>query len=80
MSLPALLGLWMRETPVDSSVIALIAYDEDNAILEVRFRNGRTYRYFRVPPEEHEALLAAESVGRYFNEVIKPKYRVARSV
>jgi hypothetical protein len=70
----------MRETPVDSSVIALIAYDEDNEILEVRFRNGRTYRYFRVPPDEHEALLAAESVGRYFNEVIKPRYRVARSV
>jgi hypothetical protein len=70
----------MRETLVDSSVIAMVAYDESNEVLEVRFRNGRTYRYFRVPPEEHEALLAADSIGRYFNEVIKPKYHVARTV
>jgi hypothetical protein len=70
----------MRETPVDSSVIALVAYDETNEVLEVRFRNGRTYRYFQVPPAEHAALLDADSIGRYFNEVIKPKYRAVRSM
>lgn len=70
----------MKVTLVDSSVIAMVAYDETNEVLEVRFHNGRTYRYFRVPPDEHDALLAADSIGRYFNEVIKPKYHVARSV
>jgi hypothetical protein len=70
----------MRETRVASSVIAAVAYDEDNEVLEVRFHNGRVYRYFQVPREEHDALFAADSIGRYFNEVIKPKHHAARSV
>lgn len=60
---------------LDSSVIASVAYDDEQAILEVRFRTGRIYRYFDVPPERFESLLAARSAGQYFNRVIRDRYR-----
>jgi KTSC domain len=68
----------MQRQAVKSSVILSVGYDARSATLEVRFRNGRLYEYFGVPPEEVRALLTADSVGKYFNEVIKAKYQSAR--
>jgi hypothetical protein len=68
----------MRRHPVDSSVIAFVGHDPDTNVLEVVFRSGRTYRYLDVPAREYEELLAADSAGRYFNEVIKPRHRTVR--
>lgn len=39
------------------------------------FAGGREYAYSRVPPEEVQALLGAESVGQFVNWRIKPVYR-----
>ena len=64
----------MHRTPVTSSVIASLGYDPDAKILEVEFRTGRIYQYFPVPPSVHQALLNAESRGRYFNEQIREHY------
>ena len=48
----------------------------------IEFRqSGEIYVYFEVPPEEHKALLAAESKGNYLNRVFKQRnyrYTVAR--
>ena len=60
---------------VDSSVIVAVGYDDGASILEVVFRTGRTYRYFRVPASEYAALLEADSVGGYFNRKIRQRYR-----
>ena len=65
-------------TPVASSVIAEVRYDEEHAFLEVHFHNGRLYRYRDVPPDEYEALIHADSVGRYFNQEIRQRYRVLK--
>ena len=65
----------MERHHVDSSVIVAVGYDDGAAILEVVFRNGRTYRYFRVPPAEYEALRDAKSIGAYFNRKIRPRFR-----
>ena len=46
--------------------------------LEVKFKGGSVYRYERVPPEVFSALLAAESVGSYLNQVVKGTYPHAR--
>jgi hypothetical protein len=43
-------------------------------VLEVEFTTGRIYDYFLVPPAIHEELLRAESIGRFFNQTVKPKY------
>jgi len=63
----------LRET-VQSSVIATIGYSRSDQTLEVQFHTGRVYQYEGVPPEQHAALMAAESIGRYFNENIRDRY------
>lgn len=65
----------MERHQVDSSVILAVGYDDGASILEVVFRTGRTYRYFRVPPSAYDALLKANSIGGYFNRKIRPRYR-----
>ena len=67
----------MQSARVASTVIAEVRYLDDG-ILEVHFHNGRVYRYLDVPPEEYDALIGAESVGKYFNEEIRTRYRVLR--
>lgn len=61
----------MKMTPVVSSNIAAIGYDLICAELVVQFKNGKTFYYLEVSPEEHTALMAAESVGKHFNQFIK---------
>ena len=68
----------MRKKPVTSSVVIAAGYDAEHRILEVKFRNGRTYYYLDVPPAEYQRFMAADSVGAYLNEVIKPNYRAAQ--
>ncbi|HEX6097421.1 MAG TPA: KTSC domain-containing protein [Thermoanaerobaculia bacterium] len=65
----------MDRHAVDSSVILALGYDDASSILEVVFRTGRTYRYFRVPASEYEALRDAKSIGAYFNRKIRPRFR-----
>ncbi|HEY9045264.1 MAG TPA: KTSC domain-containing protein [Ohtaekwangia sp.] len=64
----------MLRTPVTSSGLASIGYDEDHAILEVEFTSGEVYQYLDVPLEVYEALMSAESHGTYFSKHIRPLY------
>jgi hypothetical protein len=68
----------MQRTPVSSSNIAEIGYDEVGRILEVLFLNGSLYQYFDVPPQVYNELAMASSVGQYLNANIKGNYRYAR--
>jgi hypothetical protein len=65
----------MRRTRIASSVIYSIGYDEEKHILEVEFGLRRVYRFAKVPRKEYEALMTAPSAGRYFNTVIRKKFR-----
>ncbi len=68
----------MRRESVESSSIASVGYDANTRMLEVEFRHGAVYRYREVGPDAHQALLAAESKGRHFNNVIKGRYDYVR--
>ena len=59
--------------PVDSSVIAAVAYSAE-ATLDVEFTSGAKYRYFAVPAQLFHEFLAADSKGVFFNRRIKPSY------
>jgi hypothetical protein len=52
-----------------SAAIAAIAYDREKRTLDVEFRAGNSYRYFRVPLSTYRALLKAESAGAFWNEM-----------
>ncbi|HEU5474872.1 MAG TPA: KTSC domain-containing protein [Actinophytocola sp.] len=66
----------MRRRPVESSVVRALGYDPEERILEVEFHNDRVYRYFVVPHGVYRQLLAAPSLGRYFNENVRDRYPV----
>jgi hypothetical protein len=66
----------MEMTPVASSNIAAVGYDETTHMLTVQFNNGRTYRYAGVPNGEYQNLLNASSVGNYFATNIKNVFRL----
>jgi hypothetical protein len=68
----------MRRKRVASSVIAEIGYDDTHGLLEVEFHNGRKYYYLSVPSNVYESLMAADSIGGYFNEKIRKNYRTVR--
>jgi hypothetical protein len=65
--------------PVSSSCIAEVGYDPIDSTLAIRFHGGREYRYAGIPPQTHEALLAAASIGSYFNAEIRDAYPCQRA-
>ena len=62
----------MEMHKVQSSNIAEIGHDGHN--LRVVFKNGATYDYVGVPPEEFHNLLNADSIGGHLNTHIKGTY------
>ncbi len=69
----------MTLTPVTSSNIAAIGHDPITHDLTVAFKNGTEYTYADVPLDTHADLMAAPSVGQYFNRNIKDKYKATKS-
>ena len=67
----------MQRVPVKSTSIKSIGYDEKEKILEIEFHTNFVYQYFDVPVEVYEALVKAESKGKYYNINIKNKYQYA---
>lgn len=68
----------LPQASLDSSTLLSVGYSGESRIMEITFQNGSIYRYFAVPSDVHEALLAASSKGRYFNAVIRPSFRYER--
>jgi len=64
----------MERIPVTSTNIRAIGYDANSEILEVEFNDGRVYQYSGVPQGENDAIMSADSKGKYLNANIKPRY------
>jgi hypothetical protein len=64
--------------PVDSSAANALRYDAQRQWLDVEFTGGGRYRYFSVPAEVHQELLAVDSIGTYLNQSIKPYYACSK--
>ncbi len=61
----------MQRVPVSSSQLTSIGYDPATLTLEVEFRKGGVYQYVGISAETHEQLMAAESIGTFFNTMIR---------
>ena len=69
----------MTWLPLESKMFTSVSYDADKQILYLRFRNtGDVYRYFEFPVAEYQALLGAESRGRFFLAHIRDRFRFER--
>jgi hypothetical protein len=64
----------MELDAVSSSMVQVIGYDKKARRLEVVFASGKAYFYEGVPPEEHAALMRAESKGKYMRAHIIGRY------
>ena len=56
---------------LQSSLLAWASYDPPAGGLEIAFRSGERYLYFRLPPSCYQPLLHADSKGQYFNRYIR---------
>jgi hypothetical protein len=67
----------MTRKTVNSSAIASIGYDMEKHQLEIKFREnssgsgGGVYKYFGVPPYVYYEFIQSDSLGSYYNSVIK---------
>lgn len=61
----------MKRSPVTSSNIKSVGYEEKTTLLEVEFNNGKVYQYHPVPMNIYLEMVASESIGTYFNKNIK---------
>jgi hypothetical protein len=64
----------MNRKSVESSNILSIGYDYITMILEVEFKYSGIYHYSEVPQEIYDALMTANSKGKYLNANIKGVY------
>jgi len=64
----------MLATTVESTTLALVAYDPTTQLLCLEFRSGSAYSYFGVPPAVHQGLMEAPSKGTYFNRNIRGRF------
>ena len=64
----------MNVTAVESTTLAMVAYDDARELLRLQFRSRAIYQYFGVPAAVHAALLRAPSKGSYFNRVIRGRF------
>lgn len=68
----------MVRTPVDSSNISSIGYDEDSQTLEIEFHSGAVYQYFDVPSLVYQEMMEAASKGQFLAQHIKGNYRYVK--
>ena len=68
----------MQRQPVTSSNLAEVGYDPELETLEVQFKHGGVYQYYNVPAFMNDRLMAADSLGRFFNTEIKGHYPEAK--
>jgi hypothetical protein len=58
-----------------SSMITGLAYDASEELLEIEFKNGKTYRYSSVPEDVYRDFVSASSAGDFFLKNIRSRYR-----
>jgi hypothetical protein len=61
----------MDREEVSSSLLSSVGYDPADQLLEVELQDGKIYQYTDVSAETYQGLMAADSLGRYFNHHVR---------
>jgi hypothetical protein len=64
----------MEMIRVSSSAISAVGYDPDTQQMQIKFKQGRTYTFCRVPQHVFDGLLSAGSKGTYYDHRIRDMY------
>lgn len=65
----------MNMIPVTSKAISAIGYDPSTMRMCIRFKQGHTYTFCRVPQPVFDGLLSAASKGTYYDRHIRGRYQ-----
>jgi hypothetical protein len=65
----------VNRTPVNSSVLVSVGYDDHSFVLETELTSGAVYQYLDVPESVFLELMSANSLGKYYNKNIRNSYR-----
>lgn len=65
-------------TPVASSLLKAVGYDEEKEELRVRFHKGGSYVYRGVPRRIYNAMMDDASAGGYFIQNIKGRFECVK--
>ena len=64
----------MEMTPVTSSCLSAVGYDPVSATMRLQFASGATHDYDGVTPEQHQALIGADSIGSHFQSHVRNRF------
>jgi hypothetical protein len=65
----------MERSPLASSSVASVGYDDATQMLEIEFRSGRIYQFVEVPRGVFDWLLRTPNKGSYVARMINGRYR-----
>ena len=65
----------MERQRVQSSNLRSVSYDEAKKNLEIEFHSGIIHQYQNVPQKIYTDLMGAASVGIFYTEKIKNRFR-----
>jgi len=68
----------MERTPVSSSMVLSLGYDEISQTLEVEFSSNLVYQYYNVPNVLYQQMMASDSIGKFVNSQVKPNFPCSR--
>jgi hypothetical protein len=68
----------MERTPLQSTMIRSVRYDEVRGVLELELKNRVLYQYSGVPSSVYEGLRAAASPEYYYLSCIEGKFSYVR--
>ncbi len=64
----------MEMIPVRSTAISAVGYDKMTQQMCIKFKQGHSYNFCRVPESIFLGLTSASSKGRYYDDNIKDRY------
>lgn len=70
--------LTIKRTPIESSNVKSVGYDQDTKTLAIEFVDGTIYHYEDVKQDTYNDLLGAKSVGKFVHANIKGVYKHAK--
>lgn len=70
--------------PIDEDVLSSnlkkVVYQPDTGLLQIHFKSGSVYYYYKIPRPIFDGLMQASSKGKYFISKIKDKYPFERKL
>ena len=58
-----------------SSAIRAVDYDHGSQQMQIWFTSGGPYTFYRVPYSVYADFMSASSMGQYYNQYIRGRYR-----